>query len=289
MPAEFACLQPNFLPSAGRGRIRRCVRLCASALAGLSMLTSATSGQQQSIHQMSPYWNQVGTSGDMQQRNESVPVQPAQYSFEQPPVSGQIDAVHSPNVERMLQPQYKMELEKRHSQLVITNKNIRRIALTDSTTVNYVQYSPTELSVVGLELGKTDLTLWFEGDSTPAIYEITVTRDQSLEEQRTIDFGRLERRMTDLFPNSRVYLIPVGNQVVVQGQAYDAEEAQHILQIVRSEVVRTLGRLGDLDDTGGNFALVAGGGGAGGAGGGVNGQFGNQGFRDIVVNRLTVP
>ena len=131
--------------------------------------------------------------------------------------------------------------------------------------------------------------MWFEGDSTPAIYEITVTRDQSLEEQRTIDFGRLERRMTDLFPNSRVYLIPVGNQVVVQGQAYDAEEAQHILQIVRSEVVRTLGRLGDLDDTGGNFALVAGGGGAGGAGGGVNGQFGNQGFRDIVVNRLTVP
>ncbi len=80
--------------------------------------------------------------------------------------------------------------------------------------------------------------MWFEGDPNPAIYEVTVVRDSSLEEQRTIDFGRLERRLADLFPNSRVYLIPIGAQVIVQGQAYDSEEAQHILQIVRTEVGR---------------------------------------------------
>jgi pilus assembly protein CpaC len=215
---------------------------------------------------------------------QPAPVLPAQMS--QPSaVSGRIDAVHSPNVNRLLKPQYKLELERRHSQLLITNRAIRRIAVTDSAVANYVQYTPTELSLVGMELGTTDLTLWFDGDAEPAIYEVTVIRDQSLEEQRTVDFGRLERRLATLFPNSNVYLVPIGNQVIVSGQAYDAEEATHILQIVRSEVLRSLGRYNDLDD-GLNVAAVSGGGG----GNFNNNNSGNQsGFRDIVVNRLSIP
>ena len=42
-------------------------------------------------------------------------------------VSGQVDAIHSPNVDRLLKPQYNLDLEKRHSQLVMTNMNIRCI------------------------------------------------------------------------------------------------------------------------------------------------------------------
>ena len=163
-------------------------------------------------------------------------------SVTDPAISGQVDAIHSPNVDRLLKPQYNLELEKRHSQLVMTNRNIRRIAVTDSTVANYVQYSPTEVSVVGMELGKTDLTFWFEDEEMPSIYEVAVVNDASLEEQRTLDFGRLERRLKTLFPNSQVAIIPVGTQVLVRGQAYDAEEAQNILQIVRAEVFRTLGR-----------------------------------------------
>ena len=72
--------------------------------------------------------------------------------------------------------------------------------MTDSTIANYVQYSESEISVVGLEMGKTDLTLWFEDETTPSIYEVSVVRDASLEEQRTVDFGKLERRLRDLFP-----------------------------------------------------------------------------------------
>ena len=290
MPADFAGFVKSLYVPVFMGQLRRQGKLFAAAVAGLSLLTSPSKGQQQqNLYQITPPpLQQNGMKATLPHQISSVPVHPAQYSFEQPPVSGQVDAVHSPNVEKMLQPQYKLELEKRHSQLVITSKNVRRIALTDSTILNYVQYSPTELSVVGLELGKTDLTLWFEGEATPAIYEVTVVRDQSLEEQRTIDFGRLERRMTDLFPNSQVYLIPVGNQVIVQGQAYDAEEAQHILQIVRSEVLRSGGQFNDFANNGNqNLGGAGGGGGAGGNNG--NGQQFNQGFRDIIVNRLTIP
>ncbi|MCA9058164.1 MAG: pilus assembly protein N-terminal domain-containing protein, partial [Planctomycetaceae bacterium] len=97
-------------------------------------------------------------------------------------VSGLIDGVNNPYIDRMLEPQYRLEIERNHSRLLLTNRPIRRIAVTDSEIVDYWQYSEKELSVVGVELGKTDLTLWFEGDENPAIYEVTVVRDRSLEE-----------------------------------------------------------------------------------------------------------
>ncbi len=204
--------------------------------------------------------------------------------------TGQVDAVHSPNINRLLQSQYKLDIARRHSQLVITRRNVRRIAVTDSSIVDYVQYSPTELSIVGQQLGTTDLTLWFEGETTPSIYEVTVVRDQNIEEQRRIDFGRLERKLAVIFPNSNVYLTPVGTQVHVRGQAYDAEEATQILQIVRAEVIQSYGRYGGLYSQTG---LTGNAGGVYGSGaGGINqqlGAFGNGGLNGIIVNDLSIP
>lgn len=282
MAVDNVGLNPVPRRKASQGRFRRTRLLLASAISGMSLCAPVLSQQQSATGWQAPPVPQQTAS----YAAPAIPLHMAQYQLEQPTVSGQVDAVHSPNVDKLLKPQFKLEMERHHSQLIITRKNIRRIAVTDSSIVNYVQYTPTELSVVGLELGKTDLTLWFEGETEPAIYEMTVVRDASLEEQRTIDFGRLERRLTTLFPNSRVYLIPIGNQVIVRGQAYDAEEAQHILQIVRAEVLRSFGRLGDDDDNFGNLNLLAGG--AGGAGNNNN-LLGNQGFRDIVVNDLQIP
>lgn len=209
------------------------------------------------------------------------------YALGGPDVSGQVDALHSPHVDQMLAPQFKLSLERRHSQLVITAKRVRRIAVTDSTIVNYVQYSPTELALVGLELGTTDLTLWFDGEVKPSIFEVSVVRDQSLEDQRRIDFGRLERRLVDLFPNSNVYLIPVGAQVIVKGLAFDPEEATQIMQIVRSEVIRSNGNVANQFNQAGLGNGLNGGGGIG----GVNNQnqFGRSNFNDIVINMLEIP
>ena len=161
-------------------------------------------------------------------------------TVQQPGLSGQVGAEHSPNVRQLLKPEFKLEVERRHSQLVITGRDVRRLAVTDSGICNYVQYSPTELAVVGLELGATDLMIWFEGEETPAIYEITVLRDEKLENQRRSEFVRLERRLAELFPNSNVYIVPIGDQVLLKGQAYDSEEADQIMQIARSEVMRSL-------------------------------------------------
>ena len=260
------------------------LRQMLSGAVVLSALAQGTLFAQQSVQ------HPTGTHGQIR------PVQMQRLQLDapaltDPSISGQVDAIHSPNVDRLLKPQYNLELEQRHSQLVMTNRNIRRIAVTDSTIANYVQYSPTEVSVVGMEMGETDLTFWFEDEEMPSIYQVSVVNDASLEDQRTIDFGRMERRLKILFPNSQVAIIAVGTQVLVRGQAYDGEEAQNILQIVRAEVIRTLGRNNNNNGNNGMNAFAQNGGLGGGMNGGMGGGGGGQntGFRDIVINELSIP
>lgn len=149
---------------------------------------------------------------------------------------------HSPNVQMVLKPEYKLTVERKHSQLLMTRSNVRRLAVTDSAVCNFVQYSPKELAVVGLSLGTTDLMIWFEGQEVPAIYEVTVVADKDLQEQQRLEVDSLQAHIRQLFPNSSVTLVGVGNQVVVKGQAYDSTEATRILQIVNAEVLRATSR-----------------------------------------------
>ena len=257
---------------------RRVARPIAHGALCLSLTTAAMS---------SPLLAQVGLPGfstGTDQPAHTFAVAPNDEEF-----TGQVDAIHSPNIDQMVDSRYKLDVARRHSQLVITRRNVRRIHVTDSDIVNYVQFSPTELSIVGQQLGTTDLTLWFEGEAIPSRYEVTVVRDENIEEQRRIDFGRLERKLAIMFPNSNVYLTPVGVQVHVRGQAADAKTADQILQVVRTEVINSYGRYGDIYNQtayGGN-GTAAGPLGASGLAQQIGTQFG--GLNDIVVNDLTVP
>ena len=80
-----------------------------------------------------------------------------------------------------------------------------------------------------------------------------------------------------------MYIVPIGDQVLLKGQAYDSEEADQIMQIARSEVMRSLAVGRPSSNT-----LNSGGGGGGDQ---AQGQFQNGGinFRDIVVNMLEIP
>lgn len=139
--------------------------------------------------------------------------------------------------------QEELQVIQRRSQLIIGRANIIRTAVADPSIVDVVQYSPNEIAVIGLSRGSTTLTVWFENDPRPLIYLVRTIADPSIEEQKEIDYGRLERKLADLFPNSTVRLIPVAGKIVVKGQAPDSEEAARILQIVRGEVVDQEGSL----------------------------------------------
>ncbi len=186
--------------------------------------------------------------------------------------------------ELYLQPDSTEQLEIIHhrSQLMVTRNPITRISIANPDVIDVVQYSPKEISVIGMSLGVTTLHIWFEGQANPLIYLVEVIRDPSFEERLRADFGKLEKQLQILFPNSKVFLIPLQSRLIVKGQAKDEEDAAHILQIVRSAYFGEWGPNGY-------------GGGYGGYGGGGNGGYGNNGANndddddDNIVNMLEVP
>ena len=179
-------------------------------------------------------------------------------------------------------PQVGAELKVVHhrSKLVRTKSRILKTAIADPSVIEVVQYSENEIGIIGLELGATTLTLWFEGNPNPLIYLIDTIRDPDAEDQRKMDFGKLEKKLQILFPNSKVYLIPLTRRIIVQGQAADSEEAQRILAIVRGEFIDRNGSLGNNNDN--DF-------GGGGFGFGRNGANNRSDDDDVIINMLTVP
>lgn len=192
-------------------------------------------------------------------------------------------------IQEMPDIQEEMEIIHRRSQLVVARAPIARIAIADPTVVDVVQYSPNEIGIIGMNLGTTTLTLWFDNSRDPLIYLVEVIPDPTFEDRLRNDFGKLEKQLQILFPNSKVFLVPLQARLIVKGQARDAEEAARILQIVRSAYFT-------------EFAAYGGFGGRGGYGGGVGPGFGgfNNGVDrnggddddeddDFIVNLLEVP
>ncbi len=203
-----------------------------------------------------------------------------------------------PWVAKMPQAEEELEVIHHRSQLIIMHSRIVRWAVSDPSVIDILQFSPTEISVIGLALGTTHLHLWFEGEPTdsPLIYRAEVIRDPSLEDRRREDYGRLERQLRVLFPNSQVYLVPLTRRVIVKGQARDQEEAAQILDIVRAE---WMARNSDLFNFNGNNGYGAYGGGVGGFdnfNNGSNGNNGNNGAgnnflgnNNFIINMLEIP
>lgn len=191
-------------------------------------------------------------------------------------------------IEKLPEAQDDLEIIERRSQLVVTRSNVVRMAIGDQSIIDIVQYSPKEFSIIGLARGATTLTLWFEGEADPLIYTIRTIRDPSLNKQRELDYGQLERKIADMYPNSKVYLIPFSWKIVVRGQARDQEEASHILNIIRGEVINQSG--GMLGGTPGFSGGYAGGYGGGDVGaGGPNNWGGNNFWSSFIINELRVP
>ena len=144
--------------------------------------------------------------------------------------------------------------------MCLSHRNVPRITVTDSNIVNYVQCSRTKLSSGSQQLGKTVLMLCFGGESTCSHHKVTVIRDQNVEEQRLIDFGRPERKLAVISPNSNVYLTPTGVQIYVRGQATKAKAATGSLQDCANRSHLSIWPYSDLhaqDSCGGNGPVEA--------------------------------
>jgi pilus assembly protein CpaC len=216
---------------------------------------------------------------------------PAQDAEELPEPEDLPNEVHSmPGINAEL------EVVHRRSQVIRFKSKIARVHVTDPSVADYVLYSPAEMGVVGTAMGTTTLLIWFEDEpeADPLIYLVTVIRDPGLEEAARIDYGKLEKKLHILFPNSKVYLIPMSSKIIVKGQARDSEEAAWIMQIVRGEIINQTGNIfGPQNYVGGAGLGGSVGGGFGIPGFGTNGNNGRFNAYDwtssYIVDMLTIP
>lgn len=129
-----------------------------------------------------------------------------------------------------------LEVGYRRSILLRTKSDIYRTAVVDPSICDVVQFTPREVSIIGKGQGATNVTFWFnDGKHLPVTYVVKVKPD--LEERRRIEgqYKLLQDIVREQFPDSKVYLIPVADKLIVRGQAKDGEEAAQIMAIVRGQ------------------------------------------------------
>ncbi len=161
-----------------------------------------------------------------------------------------------------------------------------RIQIPNEDIARYDILTDREISITGLEVGTTLLNIWFADPDDPdeeeiLSYLIRVLPDPEAQARVERDFRRLQERLNDVFPTSRVRLSVVGNSVLVEGEARDAMEADRIIRVVQRNAPRIEGETPSPTEPGvaeDDFALVEG---RRGAAAGA--------YEYEVVNLLTIP
>lgn len=153
------------------------------------------------------------------------------------------DAKVSALIAEVLEPEVRIEVNIHRSKLIRTKVPITRFSITTPNTLDVVQFSPTEFELIGVRQGQTTLTLWF-GDNQALRYLVHVVADaKPMGVER--EYGDLEQKINEMFPNSMVQLIPIADKLIVRGQAKDSQEATQILSVL-SGGNRPLSRTGGL-------------------------------------------
>lgn len=144
-------------------------------------------------------------------------------------------------IEEIIDPQITIQVDPRKSRLVRTKRPVSRFSITNPSVIDVVQFSPTEFELIGNQVGITTMTLWYPGDGDePEIirYLVRVAPDETA----ALEYGQLQDRVNELFPCSRIQLIPVADKLIVRGQAKDASEVSQILAIIGGEQVNQSGQ-----------------------------------------------
>ena len=123
-----------------------------------------------------------------------------------------------------------------HSLLMRTRFDVYRTAIVDPTVCDILQFTPREVSVIGKKVGSTNVTFWFDDEGQPPLnYVLRVEPDIQARKAVEDEYRMLAQIISELFPDSKVELIPVANKLIVRGQAKDSQEAADVMRIIRRE------------------------------------------------------
>lgn len=142
-------------------------------------------------------------------------------------------------VESIDEAEVELEIELNHSKLIRFKQDVNRVAISNPDVIETVPFGPKEMSVIGNSLGSTTMTLWLgeEQNGQPnkmLNVRVTVIPTPEDEDRRRVIYGALQKMINELFPNSKIQLIPVADKLIVRGQARDAEEALQIMAVLQA-------------------------------------------------------
>jgi pilus assembly protein CpaC len=135
---------------------------------------------------------------------------------------------------QIIEPEAPLTLDPRRSKLIRTKEPVARFSVTDPSILEVVQFGPTEFELIGGANGETTLTLWFANGEVLRYY-VRVERVDRIEGTIEEEYGNLQRKINEMFPNSMIQLIPIADKLIVRGQARDSEEATQIMSILRGQ------------------------------------------------------
>lgn len=178
-------------------------------------------------------------------------------------------------IREVMEPELLLRVKPNESKIIRTNYPITRTSISDPGVVDVQPFKATELEIVGRRIGEATLTFWYEvpGEGQKVLrYFVQVINDRERHRLREAKYKETQSRINELFPESKVFLIPIEDKLIVRGQVRDSREAQQILQILGKTFDNSPGQRGG----GGNGRQGGGfGGGFGGFGGGYGGGMGN--------------
>ncbi|MBD3672515.1 MAG: pilus assembly protein N-terminal domain-containing protein [Planctomycetaceae bacterium] len=138
-------------------------------------------------------------------------------------------------VESVIEPEVEITLAKRRSKIIRLKEDVYRVAIADPSLLDVTAFGTREVEFIGKEEGTTSVTLWLGSEDRPQSLGVlvTVTKDTGVEDLRRMEYSELQARINELFPGSRVQLIPIADKLIVRGQARDEQDAVQILALLR--------------------------------------------------------
>jgi pilus assembly protein CpaC len=137
-------------------------------------------------------------------------------------------------VEEIVESEVEFKVGLRRSKIIKMKQDVFRVAISDPDMVEVVAFGSREIEVIGRNTGSTTVTLWLgtQQQATTLSMLVTVTKDDAVDDRRRFEYGELQTMINELFPNSKVQLIPVADKLIVRGQARDEQEAVQIMAVL---------------------------------------------------------
>ncbi|NQV24859.1 MAG: pilus assembly protein N-terminal domain-containing protein [Rhodopirellula sp.] len=176
-----------------------------------------------------------------------------------PVASSQLATKVGELVDEIVQQEAELDVPLRRSKILRMKQSIFRAAIADPTIVEIVAFGTREIEIIGKEAGSTTVTFWLGDEDNPHHLSLVVNveKDDSIEDRRRMEYGELQGMINEMFPDSRIQLIPIADKLIVRGQVRDEQEAVKIMSVLRDNATSVGGIGGGFGAGIGNAGTAA--------------------------------